>query len=142
MTEREINSSDERAPGLFQPDTLTPSQFFDRLRRSSEHDGNRRLMIAVLEDAIDVYRKRLGSRDRRSQELFHQAEEWIESRDGDWFFSFENICAVLDLDADFVRGGLRRWRERQLAAARARVLVFPPQDDAAVPELRKAGGHG
>src|SRR5438067_430333 len=53
-------SADDRLAGLFQPDTLLPSQFFDRVRRRSEHDGERRLMIAVLEDAIDVYRKQAG----------------------------------------------------------------------------------
>src|SRR5213593_3249827 len=97
---------DERLGGLFQPDTLLPSQFFDRMRRRIEHDGERRLMIAVLEDAVDVYRKQAGAGDPRGQALFREAEEWIEDRDRTWLFSFENICDVLDIDSEYVRRGL------------------------------------
>jgi hypothetical protein len=32
-------------------------------------------------------------------------------------FSFENVCDVLGVDAAYLRGGLRRWRAAQLAAA-------------------------
>jgi len=74
MKEREF-AADERLAGLFQPDTLLPSQFFDRVRRRSEHDGERRLMIAVLEDAVDVFRKQAGADDERGQQLFREAEE-------------------------------------------------------------------
>ena len=59
MKERE--TTEERLGPLFTPDTLLPSQFFDRVRRRVEHDGERRLMIAVLEDAVDVYRKQAGA---------------------------------------------------------------------------------
>lgn len=140
MNERDI-APDERAAGLFQPDTLTPSQFFDRTRRSSEHDGERRLMIAVLEDAIAVYRKRLASPDRRSRELFVEAEAWIESHDRQWFFSFENICAVLDLDADYIRSGLRRWKRNQLAGGPGRVIVLRAPQDTSLSELRTASAQ-
>ena len=117
MKDREY-ATDDRLAGLFQPDTLLPSQFFDRVRRRSEHDGERRLMIAVLEDAVDVYRKQAGARDARAQQLFHEAEEWIEDADQSWLFSFQNICDVLGLDADYLRRGLRVWKERALEGRR------------------------
>src|SRR5881296_2628495 len=111
MKEREY-SADERVGELFQPDTLLPSQFFDRTRRRSEHDGERRLMIAVLEDAVDVYPKQAGSKDARGEQLFQEAEEWIEDTGRAWLFAFQNICDVLDLDADYLRRGLRAWKQR------------------------------
>src|SRR5712692_2737769 len=111
-------SADDRLAGLFQPDTLLPSQFFDRVRRRSEHDGERRLMIAVLEDAVDVYRKQVASNEPRSQQLFQEAEEWIEDTDRTWLFSFQNICDVLDIDADYLRRGLHAWKERVLGGRR------------------------
>ncbi len=98
MKEREY-SADERLGGLFQPDTLLPSQFFDRVRRRTEHEGERRLMIAVLEDAVSVYRKQAGVLEGRNRETFLEAEEWIEDQDRSWLFSFQNICDVLGLDA-------------------------------------------
>jgi len=121
MRERDANI-EERLAGLFTPDTLLPSQFFDRARRRSEHDGERRLMIAVLEDAVDVYRKQAGARDPRGQELFRDAEEWIEDPDRTWLFSFQNICDVLDIDAEYLRRGLHAWKERGGSARREQVV--------------------
>src|SRR5207253_4247412 len=62
------------------------------------HVGELRLMAAVLEDAINILRKRPRSRAGR------EAREWLNSRDATWPFAFERICDALDLDADSVRG--------------------------------------
>jgi hypothetical protein len=136
MKDRE-HAADERLAGLFQPDTLLPSQFFDRVRRRTEHDGERRLMIAVLEDAVDVYRKQAGARDPRGEQLFREAEEWIEDPDRTWLFSFRNICDVLDIDADYLRRGLHGWKERASEARRDPVVTLRAGDE---DELRKASG--
>ncbi len=134
MKEREY-TTDERLAGLFQPDTLLPSQFFDRVRRRSQHEGERRLMIAVLEDAVDVYRKQAGARESRGRQLFQEAEEWIEDRDRTWLFSFENICDVLDIDGDYLRKGLHAWRERVPGSKTLMTLAAGDPD-----ELREASG--
>jgi len=136
MKEREY-AVDERLAGLFQPDTLLPSQFFDRVRRRSEHDGERRLMIAVLEDAVDVYRKQVGARDARGEQLFREAEEWIEDPDRTWLFSFQNICDVLGLDASYLRRGLHAWKERMVEGRRENVVTLRADERR---ELRKASG--
>ncbi len=136
MKDREY-ATDDRLAGLFQPDTLLPSQFFDRVRRRSEHDGERRLMIAVLEDAVDVYRKQVGAQDARGQQLFREAEEWIEDADQSWLFSFQSICDVLGLDADYLRRGLRVWKERALEGRRGKVVSLRADER---DELRKVSG--
>jgi hypothetical protein len=59
--------------------------------------GELRLMAAVLEDAINIVRKRPRSRAGR------EAREWLNSRDASWPFAFERICDALDLDTDSVR---------------------------------------
>jgi hypothetical protein len=136
MKDRE-HAFDERVAELFQPDTLLPSQFFDRVRRRSEHDGERRLMIAVLEDAVDVYRKQAAAREGRGQQLFRDAEEWIEEPDRTWLFSFQNICDVLDIDSDYLRRGLREWKARAQAGRRGHVVPLRAGEPE---ELRKASG--
>jgi hypothetical protein len=128
---------DDRLSGLFQPDTLLPSQFFDRVRRRTEHDGERRLMIAVLEDAVDVYRKQAANRDARGQQLFGEAEQWIEDPDRTWLFSFQNICDVLGLDADYLRRGLRTLKARALEGRRGNVVTIRTDES---DDLRKASG--
>ena len=136
MKERE--TTEERLGPLFTPDTLLPSQFFDRVRRRVEHDGERRLMIAVLEDAVDVYRKQAGAQEARNQQLFREAEEWIEDRNRTWLFSFENICDVLDIDSSYVRRGLHAWKDRvRRGEAAKRVVAMRTDDDS---DLRHASG--
>lgn len=101
-----------------EPDVVLPSQFFERVRSSSEHDPERRLMLAVLEQAVHDYVKNVHATDRHKRELFLDAEQWVEERDSSWFLSFENICHVLDLDTDYLRRGLRRWKEKSAADGR------------------------
>jgi hypothetical protein len=79
-------------------------------------------MLAVLEDAIDCYQKYAHARDPRGRQIFDESREWVQSADRAWLFSFENICDTLEINADYVRRGLREWRERGLQVPRARVV--------------------
>ena len=102
---------------LLQPDTLLPSQYFAALKRKGQHEPERRLAIAVLQDAVDCYQKHLCARDRKARQLFLDAEEWITAEDRTWFFAFENVCDTLGLAPEYLRAGLLKWR----AAERRRV---------------------
>jgi hypothetical protein len=102
--------------GLFEPDILLPNQYFAAFKRGRAVEGERRLMLAVLEDAVDAYRKYALARDPREQACFLEAKEWFVSTDRTWLFAFENICDVLEMNADYLRTGLDRWR-RALASA-------------------------
>jgi len=127
MKTRDVTAED-RVQELFQPDTLLPSQYFDRIRRKASADGERRLMVAILEDAVDVYRKQAGARDRKRRQMFEDAEAWIGSPDKSWIFSYENICEVLGIDAGYLRKGLRVWKQRA-GGDRGRVVAFHDDDD-------------
>ena len=82
-------------------------------------------MLAVLEDAIDCFQKYAHAHDPRGAQIFQESREWVDSDDRAWLFSFENICDTLEINADYVRRGLREWRERGLRAARPKVLDLP-----------------
>lgn len=125
MKDRE-DQHEDRMAGLFAPDTLLPSQYFDRIRRGGDYDGERRLMVAVLEDAVDVYRKQVGATDHRRRQMFVDAETWIEDTDRTWIFSFENICDVLGIDAGYLRSGLRAYK-REAGGDRGRVVQLRPE---------------
>jgi hypothetical protein len=105
--------------GLFEPDVLLPNQYFAAFRRGRAVEGERRLMLAVLEDAVDSYRKYALARDPREQACFLEAREWFVSDDRSWLFAFENVCDVLEMEPDYLRSGLDKWR-RQLTAAAMR----------------------
>jgi len=105
--------------GLFEPDILLPNQYFAAFRRGRAVEGERRLMLAVLEDAVDSYRKYALARDPREQAYFLEAKEWFSSDDRSWLFAFENICDVLEMNAEYLRLGLDRWRRNAANRANA-----------------------
>lgn len=104
-------------------DIILPSQFVSTLRRQGPSmKGEHQLLIAMLEDAVRCYQKHIHARTKNEQQLFDDAEQWImrkdaqrihRSRDEVPAFSFENVCEALGLDADYIRAGLRRWRNTQ-----------------------------
>ena len=110
-----VSSVADAGATLFQPDSLLPAQFFTALKQRSQVCGERRLMAAILEDAIDCFQKYLWAKDNRSRNLRQEAESWFFSDDDSWPFSFINVCEALDLEPDFLRRGLTTWKERQLA---------------------------
>jgi len=98
---------------MFEPDVLLPAQF-SALRskplRGEPLRGEQRLLIALLGDAIDCFQSYHGSQRPREQQLFRDAETWIESTDTEWVFAFENVCDVLGIHAGQLREALRRWK--------------------------------
>jgi hypothetical protein len=97
-----------------QPDPLTASDYEATLSRVLPANSEMLLMLAVLEEAIDCYKRFLFAKDRKGQKLFAEAESWILDRDDDALFSFDNVCDVLGLNAGYLRGGLQQWKEAQL----------------------------
>lgn len=121
------NTAEDRSGSLFEPDTLVPSQFFGE-GGAPAYQPERRLMLAVMEEAIATFQRSVIAGGRRSQKLADEVEQWMDARDFSWPFSFENICQALELESDSVREGLRRWKHRELSLAssqRKRVYRFP-----------------
>lgn len=92
-----------------QPDIVLPAQFFRTLRGRQALGGERRLIIAVLEDAVSCFQNNLFATDNRGKRLFREAEKWVMSGDRQLPFAFENVCDFLSLEANYIRQGLRRW---------------------------------
>ena len=104
----------ERSFGLFEPDALLPAQFYSAFRGGSGVRGEKRLMLAVLQDALDCYRKYAFAKDNHGRHLFSDAAAWISCDDRHWYFSFENICETLEISPAYLRQGVQGWR-RQVA---------------------------
>jgi len=93
---------------------IMPTQFFPGPATKPEN----RLMLAVLEDAVDIYRKHAHLPGRRSR-LVVETEEWLFSDDTSWPLSFVNVCRALGIDVDWLRGRLRASRPAPEAPALA-----------------------
>jgi hypothetical protein len=116
----EKETLDEKLPGLFEPDTLLPIQYFEAMRRKHLLEGEKRLILSVLEDAVECFMKCIDSPTNKGQRLFRDADEWIALEDKRWVFSFDNVCDMLDINAEYMRAGLRRWKEKKLIAIQRR----------------------
>jgi hypothetical protein len=96
---------DDVLPPPLEPRALMPAQFFTHRERRNAQDGIRRLMYAILEDAVSVYTGEV--RSPRQSRTFQQTRRWIDSNDRQWVFSFLRICEALDLDPEYIRRGVR-----------------------------------
>ncbi len=65
-----------------------------------------RLMLAVLENAIEDFHDYVSAKDRKGKLLYQQAKHWIQARNNEWFLSFDSICASLFVNPDHLRRAL------------------------------------
>lgn len=121
-------SMEERVTSLFQPDTLLPEQYLDTFRRKLHLEPEKKLMLAVLEDAIACFQKYVFVREGKGKILFQEAEDWIWDRNNDWLFSFANVCETLGFNPAYLRQGLAQWRAQKMESrARAKVYQLAPR---------------
>jgi hypothetical protein len=86
----------------------------EEVYKKTLREGEERLMLAVLESAVEDFQKYVLARKPSGKKLFQQAEEWFLEKDSDELFSFENICETLQLHPDYIRQGLMGWKEAKL----------------------------
>ena len=81
-------------------------EFWSRSTPKDSVQPEKDLMIAVLADAIEDYKKYLAADSPR----FRQAQDWLFVDDADRLFSFTSICEILDLSPTRIRRQLLTWR--------------------------------
>jgi hypothetical protein len=104
------------------PEIMLPSQLLGR--QGSLLQPEKRLMLAVLENAVSVLLRDAPVRDGRAGRHVAEAEEWVASDAVDWPFTFLNVCHALELDPGYIRGGLGRRARRRTEVGSRRSLGF------------------
>ena len=107
--------TEEKITSLFEPDTLVSAQYFQNFRRKTCLEPEKRLILAMLEDAVSCFQVYVTARSGKGKKLFNEAEEWIMMKHDDWIFSFVSVCEMLGFHPEYVRQGLRRWKQKTLA---------------------------
>ena len=100
-------SSPER--GRYEPDgvyPLLPKQYFQLVTGRKLPDGEKRLMLAVLEEAIRSYVLGMTAKSQTGQREFEEVRRWVETRGHRGLFTFENLCEVFDIQPDQLRAQL------------------------------------
>jgi hypothetical protein len=108
---------------LFVPDVITPEQFYDSRKDDSEIRPVKKLMMAILEDALRCFQNNCDARSGSRKRLFQEAEHWLCGEGGDGPFSFDMVCETLGIEPTFLRGGLKEWRRQQLEGTAVRKLA-------------------
>jgi hypothetical protein len=101
---------DESPVVRFEADILA-AQDFDRIYRSRPRSPERDLMLAILEEALNDYQRCFRARDNKGRKRFADARAWIMNTNSEWIFSFINCCEVLGIEPDYLRQGVRLWRQ-------------------------------
>lgn len=113
-----------------EPDALAQFEFGREYGGKPQNSPEKRLMFAILIDAVECFQRYQFAAKTRDRRLFQQAEVWIFGDERKWIYCFENICQELQIDPDYLRSGLRRWRDRcgpSDETARTRSAFRPPQ---------------
>ena len=87
---------------------VLPAQMTGRFQAGARLQPEKRLMLAVLEDAIEIYLREAARPAGRASPEFAAAAAWLRSPDDHWPFSFVGICRVLGLEPSAIRRGLTR----------------------------------
>ena len=87
---------------------VMPSQLFPEFPGEGCMQAEKRLMLAVLEDAIDIVLKHGASERERDRRLYAETVAWLQSDATGAPFDFVNVCEALDLSASCLRRGLAR----------------------------------
>jgi hypothetical protein len=133
---------DEHVTSLFQPDTLLPDQFLETYRRKQPLEPEKKLMLALLEDAVACFQKFQHARDSKGRALFREAEEWFFSDQSKGVFSFENTCDFLGFDHRYLRRGLIQWRQQGRSPKPAATVRPPQPPPKRVPRRSARSGRG
>jgi len=85
----------------------------------------KRLMLAILLDAVECFQKYAPLDRRKPDRLFKATEEWIFQDDYKWPFSFLNICDAVGIDPKYLRNGLQQWNDTRSRKGASLKLGLP-----------------
>lgn len=109
---------------ILEPDVFLPSQFYGANGLSRKLEGEKRLMIAILKDAVECLDKYRTARSIAGRSQYESAIEWVVDPGRDWLFSFTNICDFLGFDPEYMREVLLKRENKYIKPARQQVFSF------------------
>src|SRR5512146_438373 len=110
--------------------TILPVQYFEALERRKLLSAERRLLLAVLEDAVRSYLANMNRSSREQRLHFAEVRLWFCAPGSRDLFAFESICDLLGIDANIFRKRLDSACLRDLPLRRRlvrRSLVTAPR---------------
>jgi len=111
---------------VFGPEIILPVQFAIPREGEGRCSGERRLMLAVLEDAVVTLKTHLRGPSVHSRRIVAEIENWLASGSRSHTFAFATICDVLGFDVLAVRQAIKEWTRTQYDDPRYRRMYSGP----------------
>ena len=92
--------------------------YVEQLNRRHYDEGAKKLLLAVLQEALNNFVQLLDAKKPEHQEHFREVELWFWSDDAEWLFSFRNIAEHLGINPNYFRAGLLRLKTKKFANRR------------------------
>lgn len=143
LNRKHNEAADGRGPVAYEKNVdtglLLPGQYVDLVRRNHVIEGELKLLLAVLEDAIRCYLRNANSKEGEHRREFIEVKHWFEgglaARRAD-IFGFENICAALEIEPRCLLARLRILTIADLPSRRYQMRRHRP-----LSSLRHANGR-
>lgn len=120
MRDRKIFRSRREKPEFEGVYPLMPSQYFDLIGRRTMLDGEKKLLFAVLEDAIRVYVLNMNTRSATGRREFEEVCNWVNTRGNQDLFAFDALCEVFGIAPEALRQQLAVLSAADLPRRRVR----------------------
>jgi hypothetical protein len=110
MAEKTAEIEESALARLLIPDAVMPGQYYEGVRRDDPvTEAVKRLMLAVLEDALRCLQTRATSPTSIDRRMFLEAQAWISDRTAHGPFAFVAVCEALGIEPNRLRDGIREW---------------------------------
>ena len=101
------------------PNVLTPGQYYDRVHRDDHQTrAVKRLMLAVLSDAVRCFRTYNNAPDCTGRLRFAETEAWFLDDKAEGPFAFVTICESLGIEPNCMREGIRQFGSQPVAGTK------------------------
>jgi hypothetical protein len=118
-----VNETDQLDDKFSAVEAVLPVQFYGARRGAATIEPLRRLMVAMLVDAVRCFQTKFGARQPATRQEFAEVRSWIFSDEDQGTFSFKAVCDALEIDLKVIRTGLVRWMEKRLSGEEPRMIV-------------------
>jgi len=104
-------------------EAVLPLQFYGARRGAATIEPLRRLMVAMLVDAVRCFQNTFEARQQARRQEFAEVRSWIFSDEDNGVFSFKAVCDALEIDPEAIRKELLRWEERRRSGLEPRMKI-------------------
>jgi hypothetical protein len=108
---------------LSEAGAVLPVQFHNARVDKATAEPLRRLMVAILVDAIRCFQTKLALRQPARRQEFAEVRSWIFSDVDNGCFSFRAVCDALGIDPKAIRKRIAEWEEMRCAGDKSRRII-------------------